>query len=303
MRAETIELIKSKLVPTPFSAYYAGFKTEFKKSEFINYGRTRKESILLESGENKQKNGWFEILEEGSLTHLEGEKYPIRGVMPPDKVAELAKFKKIFPLFLKFLNGDNYGDTTFSKKNIFKKLSIGTSIILYKEFFINYIWWGLRDVYADYKCYSQPTRELYRIIKNNQVRDIACALIEYDTAYRYRFQDIMAEVNKTNFQKHPILEIKRLAELLFERERDKNWESGMGKFRKFMPLAYIYLFFDRKLLKAIKKFVDELNIDEVKLSPEDIYWTNTYPDYDFRGLSFAQRNKEYLEEKNSITPA
>lgn len=37
--------------------------------------------------------------------------------------------------------------------------------------------------------YCTSVREVYRVIKNENLRDVACVVLEFDSAYRYRFQD------------------------------------------------------------------------------------------------------------------
>ena len=59
------------------------------------------------------------------------------------------------------------------------------------------------------EAYSKPTREIYRLFdiliakekntgmkeKFTKIRDMACFVLEYDSAYRFRFQDILGEID------------------------------------------------------------------------------------------------------------
>jgi len=59
------------------------------------------------------------------------------------------------------------------------------------------------------EAYSKPTREIYRLFdiliarekskgmkeKFEKIRNMVCFVLEYDSAYRFRFQDILAEID------------------------------------------------------------------------------------------------------------
>lgn len=278
--------------------FYHRFHMQFKKDEFLNYGRRPKinelggiQSIFVSGGDLKQ--GWFEPLDKGGLCHIQGERYPIRGIMPDDKVMVLAQFKRIIPLLGRFFKGGN----EFKKTNIFQKAIILIGFTQFWRFFLEWIWWGMRDVYAEPQFYSQPTREVHRILSGigfDKVRDIVCAIIEYDTAYRYKFQDIAGIVNKEAFAKNPIKEIRRLFDVIISREVQ---EGEKDRWRFMKQCVTVFLWMHPSFITTAKNIVASLEVDEVKLSIEDIYWSNTNQYYDFRGISFEKRKHEYETAK------
>lgn len=274
------------------------FKNSIFNERYNSFGK--KEPIFIKINED-EKEGLrdgerVEIFEKGCAVWLVGEKYPIRGVTPGYKVTPVTQYKKLVPMWIKFLIGGEEGIVSFTKKSKFKQGLIVMGLLLYKEFFINWLWYALQEVYNEERFYGQPVRELYRLIKNEKVRDILCAVLEYDTAYRYRLQDIMVELDKVKFEKNPIKELDRLLKIMISREckaEDDKKILGMRKIGKIIPLLNIYLFFNRKLLKELKRIVKEIKVEEVKLSVEDIYWTNKYRDYNFGGIEYSTRYKQY----------
>jgi hypothetical protein len=137
-----------------------------------------------------------------------------------------------------------------------------------------------------------PVKEVRRILKDKLSEtwiDIISSIMEYDSAYRFRSQDIAGEINKDAFEKRPLREIHRLADTIFKREGRKG--QGLDKFRKLVPFILIYLFFNRKLLNKVKEIVREAEIEKLKLSKIDTYWAYLNNDYDYHNLPYKQRMK------------
>src|SRR3990167_504866 len=120
---------------------------------------------------------------------------------------------------------------------------IGTLVILPKkvriralyyilEKFIEIADWALNRWYLKPERMCSSVREVYIQTEawinkkyDNKEKEIwlkilliACMIIEYDSAYRYRFQDILVEIDKNLLKKSPIEEIERLNQILIHRE-------------------------------------------------------------------------------------
>ena len=214
----------------------------------------------------------FVVFNEGCETYVEGHPYPVRGCFN-DKGIIVHQFKRLIPTLLDSLDG-----------NIFRKIIGLIYLALNWRRYLNFVHWGMRDVFYDRKFYQQPVREVYDLIDDEKIRDIVCAVLEHDDAYRYRFQDVLSELDKDAFEDHPIKELRRLNELYWERENEKRLKIKMA-----INLATVYLLFNRKLLKYVKEKVQELDLDEIKLSVEDIYWTTTKGGYKYMGLTNEER--------------
>lgn len=77
---------------------------------------------------------------------------------------------------------------------------------------------------------------------------------------------------------------------------EREQSGAIDKFKLFMPIFLTYLRHRKKVIKELKEIIKEVDIDEIKLSIEDIYWSNKNFSYDFRGLTFKQR----LEQNETL---
>jgi hypothetical protein len=228
------------------------------------------------------------------LIYIEGEKEPMRGLMENTNFMAGYTWKKAIVLFLMFLMGKG----GFPKTNIFDKLLIIYSLKKNYQLYRAFMHFALTDnFYPDPDKYAQPVREVWRIFPKSlwRERDIFCFFMEADFAYRYRLQDIISEFNKEAFKKNPLKEITRLMDLMVQREPEEP-EAGMGMKRKWngikklLPLAFWYLrIFHNKLYKELIKAGEEINLEEIKPTKEDLYWMNKQESYNFRGLSYEAR--------------
>jgi len=207
-----------------------------------------------------------ELTKNGVMSYLVGEKYPVRFYTPHEVVDIITVYKRLF-------------------RSIVEKGIIGLLIL----YFGRKIWLEWSKHYFRYnpvllkeECWSQPVREIRRVLKIDEtLKDAISLILQNDMAYCYRMQDILGEPNKDN---PPIKEIKRLVDLSISRDHGSGLSEVLKKLRKYLWLL--------RFTKA-KAMLMDLNIDEIRLSREDIYWTSIVPGYDYRGLSYEQRLKEY----------
>ena len=139
--------------------------------------------------------------------------------------------------------------------------------------------------------YCDMVREVYRSFTVNSegdemtlmVRDIVCMLLEMDNAYRYRFQDIIVELDQTALEKKPIREINRMMRTLSSRETTQEIKDTWKLVRYFLP---VYLFMNKDLGKKIVNVLGGLNLQLLELSVEDKSFCTKRKDYNF---NFMQR--------------
>jgi hypothetical protein len=129
----------------------------------------------------------------GVESWLPNYKFPFPG-MPDDRVIEtLTIFKRIFPIIYK------YGWVVLRDRlpNHLRSQSEDGNI-------------GL----VDPKNFSRPVREIHRLFtlmrsregekemrgKWTEMRDVVCLFLEYDDSYRFRFMDMMNNVNLKEFE-------------------------------------------------------------------------------------------------------
>lgn len=226
----------------------------------------------------------FKVLDEGCETWVEGEKYPMRGCFQNDRIAILHKIKRLIPVFTA----------------TFKNSRILTALYFLKngKEYLDYIHFSLEDVfYPDVKYYCQPVREIYRAMSGHEIdkiRDIVCAILEFDVAYRYRAQDILVEGEIFSLVRNPIAELKRLTGILSKRESPEG-DAAMRKFIKLAPYIFIWLRFKKKSLGKIKAILIALDKNNIVSSVEDRYWQDhgEYGEsYHFRGLHYKLRENK-----------
>jgi len=114
-----------------------------------------------------------------------------------------------------------------------------------------------REVYFKGKAYIDTHYTGRKQIVYERLLYYLCHIIELDTAYRYRFQDIMMELIKANFRKNPAKELKRLLGLIIARERSQGLR--MDKYRPFFLVAYCGFKLRPSFRKKVIEFVETLD--------------------------------------------
>lgn len=110
------------------------------------------------------------------------------------------------------------------------------------------------------------------------LRDIICHILELDNAYRFRAQDLVEELDKTNLNKNPIKELNRILTIAQGRETTQEISDTWKLLKLFNSF---YLRFDRKMLYLVKNVLNDLDIDKFKLTPEDKQFCLKRKDYIF----------------------
>ena len=204
----------------------------------------------------------------GQLTYFIDHPYPEKRVVFPEAIYCLDAVKRLLLNILRL-------KLVFFKTETIKSLCWHTlrRIAFAKEY---------ENKYCD------SGRELMRVLRKLEVdeRIIAtiCLICEYDNAYRYRAQDLFKELDKDFFYKHPISEIIRLCKLGQSREVDENNKVKWNSF-KYIALTLLI----PKVRRLAKEFVREIDLDKMKQSIEDCYWSWHWGYYNFGGKSFEKR--------------
>ena len=109
-------------------------------------------------------------------------------------------------------------------------------------------------------------------------------IIQNDTAYYWRVQDPLSNLNKGALKRNPKKEIARLFDLAIERENQI--KDKIHFLKKFFMLL---LWFPPAKRLALK-YLLELDIDKIQPNEDDLYWASRRDGYNFMGLSVAQRS-------------
>ncbi len=234
---------------------------------------------------------WFEELPQGCLLYFEGHKEPLRGLVSIEVINAAWIWKRSIVLFLGFLQGNQQYD--FEKTGIFKKIAILLSLAVNYRFYVNFINEAIYDyTFDDPKKFSPAIRAIYNVFPEGlkTERDIICFFLN-DHAYLFRFQDIFPELDKEAFRKNPLKETLRLLDLMISRDSEGTMQNKWRMLRKTLPALYYYIrFFKRKLYKQLLKMAEDIDLEKIKPTKEDIYWMNDMESsYKFRGLSREAR--------------
>lgn len=225
----------------------------------------------------------------GMLSHLEGMSEPFRGFPYAEFVDVIDKLKKLGRGLL-----SGFYHLVWKKTNKLKLLSLLPAFWMFRKL-LKATLYSTHRVIQRYKIkpnkHCQCVRELYRVFNlemeedtsieslelKAQIRDILCMILEFDNAYRFRFQDIMTEFDKKNFLKKPLKEFKRLFGLLIEREKVQEVKDTWFLFKMILN----YLRFNKQLRKIIVDVFSILNIEELKFTKEDLPYCKGRKDYNF----------------------
>jgi len=235
--------------------------------------------------ENSLKIKNVELAKDGTIrTYAEGKKEPFRMYPEIKSVWFTAYYKRFITLILQSLSEMGL------VKKIITLLAIKFNFHILSKWF-EHIFFIYESTRKD-ENYSQPVKEFRRVLKgrlDQNLIDALALILEYDSAYRYRFQDIVMELNKDN---KPVEEIIRLLDILNKREcgDDLNTRknSKWGQMRRLVKLGF---FFCPKIKKQMIAILRDINIDEIKFSKEDIYWI-AEDGYPFQGMTKEERKAE-----------
>lgn len=125
-------------------------------------------------------------------------------------------------------------------------------------------------------------------VEANVAREFAfnmAQIIEYDDAYRYRFQDLMQELDVELLRKNTSKEIKRLVQVFKERSTNRVPE----KLSSVLSVVTILSFFMSKKIDKHSSFLKQIAPDN-----HDRYWMCMRNDhYNYFGKSVEERHELY----------
>ena len=244
-------------------------------------GRVRKNAPTVNAEDQEQIYpliGFDFPKDDGIRVYWQGIDLPTKTFPYKETVEKIDDLKKI-------MKANAWGVADLVKRNPIKA---GILLLLYQkeigiifENLLQEFSQVLRDVEQEPSMYCRAVRELYRVfsLEKGEMREqfgkIVCHFVEYDDAYRYRVQDAIVKLDKLCLAKKPIKELRRLLQLLADREgiigMKKKWE-------RLRTLVW-FLRFKPKLVKEIQSFLINLNLEELKLDDVDKAHARRKPDY------------------------
>lgn len=133
------------------------------------------------------------------------------------------------------------------------------------------------------------------------VRDILCMFLEFDNAYRFRFQDVVVELDKVKLAKNPSKEITRLFDVMTSREQQQEIRDSWKLIKFFLPW---YFRLNKSLKRTVVGVLTELELPKLALSAEDKQFCEKRTDYKFGYMLCQQQNSiSTKDEASSQSPS
>ncbi len=139
---------------------------------------------------------------------------------------------------------------------------------------------AMREVH---RAMSVPTNddERFKTTKlREMMRDLLCMHLEFDNAYRFRFQDVIVELDKEKLKQDPLKEILRLLNIMSDREVHQEVKDTWTLTKTMVE----YLKYSKEIKSIVISFLNNLNTDKCKLDKRDIPFCVTRNDYNFKSL-------------------
>jgi len=220
----------------------------------------------------------FELVPyQGLLRYVEGAPYPAKGVPTPNAIFAINQVKTLVKLASKY----SPFLILVKKETLLKDFNL-----LFDKLFQPYI------IKEEYLCptafYTQRfiTNFLMNLGLDPQISQTTAHILEYDDAYRYRFQDIINEADLSQLQISPRKEIKRLINIYKQREENQVVKDKLEKL--ITPILYLLL-----IPKVKKAFIQAIpHIKGIRPDPADLYWMSIRNDYLFGGKTYEERSKD-----------
>ena len=231
----------------------------------------------------------------GVYTFMEGHPYPYEGFPFYDFVDKIDLLKKITRSFLSgvfhILRPKKYCLVFLLPVVFVLPVILEVAIYTYYRYISRFLMKPNR--------YCRTSRELYRVLSIDtdgeserdrtfrvMCRDLVCMMLEFDNAYRFRFQDIMEDLDQIKVKENVIKELLRLSDIAQSRETTQEIKDTWVLV--IMGIRW-YLRFDRRLQRLIKHVLSNLCLANIVLSEADKHYAGARKDYRF---SFMEKIKK-----------
>jgi hypothetical protein len=111
--------------------------------------------------------------EGGTFTYLKGHPYPFPGFPDKGMVESSRWIKKFWPAMISAAH-------SLLKSQLIKPERYSKPV---------------KEIYRLFNILIEREKEEYQKTKWTQMRDVICHVLEFDNAYRFRFQDVLSELN------------------------------------------------------------------------------------------------------------
>lgn len=211
-----------------------------------------------------------ELTDKGMETWYKGHPFPKKGT--PDEMVLVA------------VDAVKRCALVFARTPVFPKRQV--------ESFAEFSNRTLSKFYLAEKMYCPIAREVLDIPYKSEVERIlfktGAMVLQFDNVYRLSIQDVFALYDSSA----PLVkELKRLLDIWISREKNASIILKLKRIRPVINVLYLY----PKVRKRLKEILDGLDLEKIKLDEADWYWCLNRPNYDFRGVSYEERKKEFTK--------
>jgi len=224
----------------------------------------------------------FELVPyQGLLRYIEGASYPAKGVPTPNAIFAINQIKLTIKLLVKY----SPFLILVKKETLLKDFNL-----LFDKLFQPYV---IKPIYMCPTAYYlyKTIKEFLMVLEIDTPTAGTFAhnlshILEYDDAYRYRFQDIINEADLIQLQTNPRKEIRRLINIY--KQREHNQVVFIKLERLITPILYLLY-----IPKVKKAFINSIHhIIGARPDPADLYWMSIRNDYLFGGKTYEERSKD-----------
>ncbi len=203
------------------------------------------------------------VFEDGLKMYLKGHKYPLKGVPSIKTMEAINQVKVLLKRLLRL--------QTTPRQFGLQSMALLHGLVISPQFMCA----CAREVYT---MLEQATGDI-------PFSHAIAAILEYDQAYRFRFQDLASETTSLRLIAYPQKELSRLLEI--NQQRDYNEVSEkIGKIRKFT-----YLLWFPPLRALFQKIISQSTFNNLQFDENDVYWATIKRDYNYFGKTFEERNE------------
>lgn len=142
------------------------------------------------------------------------------------------------------------------------------------------------------QCWSPQVRALWDAIGDFLPWDLKnglCMLLDFDNAYKFRYQEFVNQLDLENFKKSPKRELLRALKVCLSRERATGDTNDLRKKWRLAMLGASALMLFPKYKRLVVSILSGLDLDKARPSELDKYWMYERWDYDFDGLPYDER--------------
>ena len=237
----------------------------------------------------------------GIFVYCKGVKYPTKGFPTPESCQANNIVKRVFIGQLRYLAKNPLALLgLLTKKGREMWLDIFTSFaeIALGPYFLEDIRYA--RVCREIRTFAKVFMEELGISKSRSetFAKTFATMFEYDNAYLLRLQDLANETTNEKLLKTPRQELKRLLELLKQRDSRISMAERFGSAVFLFSLALLV----PKINRAYKKALNSISIENIQMDEGDRYHVLRWDTYDFFGQSIEERGNKFLAIHDGVQP-